>query len=548
MTAASALAQLAQTAMNDLLAFDPVAATGLGDHRWDDQLPALTTDAQRSQVLRIEQHLAALDAIDDTELSIDESVDLEILRAALARARFQRVEMARATWDPMVWNPANSLYLLVSRNFAPLTERMQSLRARVRLIPEWLAQGRQSLDYCSAIHLDTAVQQLAGTRDFLDGHVRDLLSGVGTDTDINEAVVAIEQFQHWLVQRRDSATRSPRLGDRLYAGVLWHTLDDPIGAVDVLRQAEEHLDVVTASMREVAAAYFGQSRPERGVVQRALDDIADNWPMTNARLSQSLAEALQCTRDFTIEADLVTVPDVLVELIDMPAFHRGVAVAYCDAPGPLERSATDAAGLQTYVATASTPTDWDSSRVASFYREYNGLLLHDLMAHEAFPGHVLQLAHDRLAEPSRVRAWGRSGVFVEGWAVYAEEALLACGYEPQEGAGLALRLQQLKMQARMCINAILDVRVHASDIDEQGALDLMRYRGFQEVQEARGKWQRALLTAGQLPTYFVGYQAVRSIVADLRVLHSEWSVRQLHDFVLSHGSPAPRYLRLLLGL
>ncbi|MBU6279012.1 MAG: DUF885 family protein [Actinomycetales bacterium] len=547
MDAEATLARVAQASMDDLLAFDPVAATGLGDHRWDDHLPDLTSNNQRAEVLRIEQHLAELDAIDDTMLSVDSLVDLEILRAALGRAHFLRAELKRATWDPMVWNPATSLYLLLSREFAPLDDRRKAARARVRCIPDWLAAGRQTLDYCSAIHLTTAVRQLAGTREFLDHQIRQLL---GTDDDVDRALNAVEEFQQWLLEQQATATRSPRLGDRLYAGVLWHSLDDPIGAVDVLRQAEDHLDEVTTAMREVAAAYFGQQRPERGVVQRALDDIAERWPVTNATLNEELARALASTREFTRQAGFVTVPDVDVELIDMPLFHRGVAVAYCDAPGPLERPGSGGQVLPTFVATASTPPDWDAQRVHSFYREYNGLLLHDLMAHEAFPGHVLQLAHDRLARPSRVRAWGRSGVFVEGWAVYGEEVLLAHGYEPGAGAGagLALRLQQLKMQARMCINAILDVRVHTSDIDEQGALDLMQYRGFQESQEAAGKWQRALLTAGQLPTYFVGYQAVRSIVADLRVLHPEWSARQLHDLLLGHGSPAPRYLRMLLGL
>ncbi|MSW66906.1 MAG: DUF885 family protein, partial [Actinobacteria bacterium] len=112
----------------------------------------------------------------------------------------------------------------------------------------------------------------------------------------------------------------------------------------------------------------------------------------------------------------------------------------------------------------------------------------------------------------------------------------------------ALRLQQLKMQARMIINAILDVRVHTNDIDETEALDLMMRRGFQEEGEAVGKWRRALLTAGQLPTYFVGYLAVSEIAADLMVLHPQWSQCELHDFMLAHGSPAPRHLRTLLGL
>ena len=45
-----------------------------------------------------------------------------------------------------------------------------------------------------------------------------------------------------------------------------------------------------------------------------------------------------------------------------------------------------------------------------------------------------------------------------------------------------------------------------------------------------------------------GYRAVSGIVDDLRVLHPDWTDRQVHDLVLSHGSPAPRHLRTLLGI
>ena len=51
-------------------------------------------------------------------------------------------------------------------------------------------------------------------------------------------------------------------------------------------------------------------------------------------------------------------------------------------------------------------------------------MIRNLTVHEAMPGHFLQLAHSRRFRGStRVRALGRSGPFVEGWAVYAEEVM-----------------------------------------------------------------------------------------------------------------------------
>ncbi len=141
---------------------------------------------------------------------------------------------------------------------------------------------------------------------------------------------------------------------------------------------------------------------------------------------------------------------------------------------------------------------------------------------------------------------------MEGWAVYAEELLVNRGYAPSQQptaiSRLAIKMQQLKMQARMTINAILDISVHTQDMDEETAMILMTTRGFQEEGEASGKWRRALLTAGQLPTYFVGYREVSSLVADLELLHPEWSLREIHDLLLQFGSPAPRHIRTLIGL
>lgn len=539
---------IAESSIDAALEADPVAATWLGDHRHDDRLPDLTSAALDDRARSINEQLTAIDAVDDVELDVEDLVDLEILRARLQREVFEIEELRSTEWNPMVWNPGTAIHLLLSREFAPLPERITSAQGRVAAVPEFLDNARRSLGSMPAIHVQTAIDQLRGTRQLIASTLPQAAqeSGLPVPGGIDDACAAIDTHLAWLADQLAMATHSPRLNQRTYAGVLWHALDDATNANHLLHDAEQHLDRVTEQMREVAAEYLDESVHAEKVVRRALDAIATSAPVDDTTVLGSVEEALQRSTSFVREKGLVSIPEVSTQVIEMPEIHRGVAVAYCDAPGPLE-----SASVPTYVAVSPTPASWDAEQVKSFYREYNGTLLHDLTVHEAMPGHVLQLAHAAgLQTATRVRRFGFSGVFVEGWAVYAEELMLDRGYAPNDAAlaALAIRLQQLKMQARMAINTILDIRVHSMDMTEDEGMRLMTFRGFQEEGEASGKWRRALLTAGQLPTYFVGYRAVRSIAEDLRVLHPDWTDRQVHDLMLSHGSPAPRHLRTLIGI
>ena len=536
---------IADAVLADLLAADPVAATWLGDHAHDSELPDLTDTAVNARAGRLDDHLTALDAVDDVELDVADFVDLEILRSALTKAVFDDTELREQTWNPMAWNPGTSLHLLLSREFAPLGDRLTSAVGRLGEIPRFLADARATLQEMPQIHVETAIAQFAGARALIEGQLAPLLAENGMrGGQVAAAITAIDDFTEWLGEQLPISRKDPRLGERLYSAVLWHRLDDGTTPGSLLEDAHANLELISGQIREVACEYLGESG--RDVVERALAQVANDFPVTNDTVLALVEAANTRSRDFTIAHDLVWVPEIDVRVIEMPEIHRGVAVAYCDAPGPLET-----APVPTFVAVSPTPADWSSERVDSFYREYNGVQLHDLTIHEAFPGHVLQLAHARaLKAASPVRKFGMSGVFVEGWAVYAEQLMINRGYTPTDDprSALAIRLQQLKMQLRMTINAILDVGVHAGDMTEDEGLALMRDRGFQEEGEAIGKWRRALLTSGQLPTYFVGYQAVTEIANDLRVLHADWNDRQVHDLMLSQGSPAPRHLRTLLGI
>jgi uncharacterized protein (DUF885 family) len=534
---------LAGAVVEELLSWEPVAATWLGEHRFDGMLPDFSTSHLTQCRIRIEDWLTDLDALDDLVLDPDDLVDLDILRAQLLRIHFEITELRATTWNPMIWNPGTALHLLLIRDFAPTEVRAESLRGRLAEVPRFMDDARAELKAMPRIHVETAIAQLSGAIALIEGQVAEL---VGDEELVRSASAAVSSFVEWLTECLPDAHQSPRLGERLYSAVLWHSLDDSVTPPELLEQAEESLEVIGARMRVVAGEYLGESPEADGVVERALARVASTATASDATVLGIVEGAMERSLAFVREHDLVSIPETDVRIIEMPEIHRGVAVAYCDAPGPLEQG-----NVATFVAVSPTPSDWSPERVESFHREYNAVQLHDLTIHEAFPGHVLQLAHARrFAGSTDVRRLGMSGVFVEGWAVYAEELMLDRGYSPDGSAegSLALRLQQLKMQARMTINTILDIRVHAGDLEEPEAIDLMRTKGFQEEGEAVGKWRRALLTAGQLPTYFTGYLAVRTIAGDLRILHPDWSDRAIHDLMLSQGSPAPRHLRALLGI
>jgi len=166
-------------------------------------------------------------------------------------------------------------------------------------------------------------------------------------------------------------------------------------------------------------------------------------------------------------------------------------------------------------------------------------MLQILTIHEAYPGHYVQLEYSN-RHPSLVRKVLSSGTFAEGWAVYTEQTMLDQGY----GEGnLQLRLNQLKFYLRAVANAILDHKMHCSEMTDDQALAFLREQAFQSEGEARLKIVRAKQTSVQLSTYFVGRTAFyRLRQAVQREQGDAFQLGRYHEAVLAHGTLPVKYL------
>jgi uncharacterized protein (DUF885 family) len=552
-------ASLAQEYLDDQGTRHPDFATELGDHRFDAHLPDRSAAALARERQALGRWADRVNELDTGALTSEHQVDAAMMANHIAGQIFELDEIHEPTWNPLLANPGRAIYQLLARDFAPLPDRMASVAGRLAEVPGTLAAARDLLGPMPRVHLETAIGQFGGAITLVTTVLDETLAEA-PDADrlrrdlagVREtALAALTEHRAWLSAQLDGTPAEefaePRIGAGRFARKLSLTLNAQADADAILARAHADLDRVSEEISAVAADIAGTKAPGPAaatapggdpVVRQVLDQLAADAPDNRTILALG-RHALAQQSAFVAAHQLVTVLDDPVEVIEMPEIDRGVAVAYCDPPGPLEPTP-----MPTFVAVSPTPADWTAERVSSFYREYNRHMVHNLMVHEAMPGHYLQLQHSRRFRGSdtAIRAALWSGSFVEGWAVYAEQLMADHGY-PGEGDPRAVRMQQLKMQLRMIINAILDARVHGHGMTESEAMALMTGRGYQEDSEAAGKWRRALLTSAQLSTYYVGYTEVSDLVGELRAASPDRPLRDLHDEVLAHGSPSVRLLR-----
>lgn len=534
----------------------PVWATYIGDHRYDHLIDDYSTEAVQAEILRLRLFGERIKSIDTLRLNPTNKVDFKILENEINAQLLRYEELRPFERSPVMYSYliGGSINSLISREYAPLRQRLTAAMYRLRRLPALVRQAKGNLKNPPEVQTRTAIRQNRGNINLIKNDLAKVVERLPgwkdtLDHPMKIGIGTLEDYQTFLEEELLPRSNGEfRLGKKLFEKKLKVTLQSDLSPDEIVKMAEAELVSVRKRMFELAQPlhekmFPGRQLKETGrelqnvVIKEVLDEIAKDHPKKDELLAvcrQNLKEL----EEFVREKDLVDLTGINPLEVDWtPEFSRGVAVAGLDSPGPLDKD------QKSFYRVSPVPDDWTKEQEESYLREYNHYMLKDLSVHEAMPGHYVQLFYANQF-PSMVRSIFGSGPFIEGWAVYSERMMVHAGYMNYDPR---MELTQLKMYVRAVINAILDAKIHTGNMSKEEAIKLMVEEGFQERSEAEGKWIRASLTSTQLSTYFVGFQEIMDLERAYREkVGDDFSQKEFNQKLLSYGSPPVRFLREII--
>ncbi len=538
--------------------FAPVEATRMGIRDRDGDLPDLSPEtlAARSRDLSVlsAEVAGALAALDPGARGEDREArgDLELLADECAYRRFILDVRPRFLLDPLaaLETASAGIHELLQRDDPDPEERCRSIEAaaqRARRMPVLLEQAGSLLESAPAPHLAVALERVAGLIPLVRDELPRRAAGMGVDVsparDAGEvAAEALDAYAALLTELGDEPPGDWRLGPDDHRVILSSALGTRMPASDIHARARAWRDEVREELADLAAStwprrFGGEPLPQdrTDLVRRTLESIADT-AVDPDRLVDEARHAVDRARAFTLDAGIVDVPPAeRLRIAEVPAHLRGIAVAFVAPPPPFAAEA----GCTYYLSPVRD--DWDHDQVRAHLREYNPTQLRSLAIHEAYPGHFVQLEH-AAQHPRLARRLLTRPVFAEGWAVYAERIAVALGFGTEVPGDVDpddLRIIQRKGELRIATIAMLDVGLHAGDLDDPAAIDLLTGGAFLSRAQARNMLDRARVSGGQMCSYFVGGEEMADLRRDVERAQGEaFDLRDFHQRVLSHGTPS----------
>jgi uncharacterized protein (DUF885 family) len=525
------------------LVFDPLLATYIGDHRYDDCLPRLSEEHFENRIHELEGYLLRLDAVDASEFTNTDRLNADIFRrlisdeAQLFKYRAYRMPLAKVssffTYFPdirwqMVFDKEDDYdrYIKRLRAFPQLVEDyIDLMKAGLRfgqIPPRVILDGvgeaistqivdkpENSLLYEPFLKMPPAIPDA----------VRNKLIHHGMDAilrDVNEGYQKLLSFfdeEYYPASRPLIAAYNLPDGEAYYQHCIRYYTSLEISPEAIHKIGLEEVERIRTEMQAVMHAVGFKGSFHEFIEFLRVDP--QFYVDTPQKLLEKTALVLK-----KMDGEL---PRLFTQLPRLPYGIREI-------PGFAAPGATSA---------YYSPGAGDGSRAGYYYVNTYDLAsrpLYEIEAlsfHEAVPGHHLQLAFQQELDLPDFRRFFGITAFVEGWALYAEKLGLDVGFytDPYSNFG------RLSYEMWRACRLVVDTGMHALGWSRQQAIDFMADNTSSTLLNIENEVDRYIAWPGQALAYKLGELKIMALRRKAEHgMGDSFDLRKFHLAILREGA------------
>ncbi|GAC1535005.1 MAG: hypothetical protein NVS4B8_04000 [Herpetosiphon sp.] len=518
----------------------PVNATFIGLHTFDGTLPDFGEDGSGdtlAELHSLRRQLALVPAHDQT---IAESMDRQLVDGFIQIQEWEMQSQHFQRGNPSLYTgeAAFGIISLLRRPFAPVRERLASVRERLDVLPRLFEQAQTNVLAAPTAWTERAIDECTGIINLLRDGLALFVQAHGFQEPVfgaerERALAAVVTFQHYL---ETELSRHPRMsygcGESAFHQLLkrGYFLDQDAAEISAFgrEQMSEAAGYLSSHARDFGARSSEEAIAGLAAIHPLVDDYyaryAANW-----QACRSVSEAHQ----------LVTWPETPVTYVPRPSWIRAAAphlyFLFYHAPAPFDRLER----LEYLVTPVDAQMPMDEQRRLLRANNDSVIKLNHVVHHGALGHHVQNCfaarAASRIGQIAAVDCASRvamfcGGILAEGWACYATDLMDEFGFL----TGLET-YAQYHGRLRMAARAVVDVELHAGRMSLEQAADFYRQRVGMTPLAARAEAVKNSMFPGTGLMYLMGTHGIKELRQELAP-RPGFSLRAFHDTLLSHGS------------
>jgi uncharacterized protein (DUF885 family) len=423
---------------------------------------------------------------------------------------------------------------MITRDYAPLAQRIKAIIARIEQLPQYLIEFQSRFDHNQPVKLWTDIaietaQQIPGLFQFITATTKE---------QIPEELH--QRLQHAVEQITQPLQDHMTWLNRLHANTIDQWALGPARFEQLIQL--RGLDMTAEDILDIGIKYLNELKEERAQLAAQYapgHSVEDVMKLIEANAPQTFEDVLQVTRDtmmdakhFVITHKIATVHEddkLLVE--ETPAFLTHlIPFAALFVP-----SRFDTPMIGVYILTR--PKD-----LANLGNHFNYAALRNVAVHEAFPGHFLQGTISNRS--SLVHLFAQGMETVEGWAHYCEEMMMEHGFM----TGVESKLIQVNDAIWRAVRIIVDVKLSRGEMTFDDAVHMLvtEVGMSQEGATTEVRWYT------QSPGYPLSYLIGKHLILQLRDeikqnMGSTYSETMFHDTITANGNLPLALLRTVFN-